>query len=279
MWNKLLALACIVCFSVALTACGDATSNENTQETGTQSPTEEVTKDSTEEPTEAPERAEASTDEFEFYIIDYLTEAEVIETVYSVSEEGRPCVTVTHADGTTQCHELYEEQGEILWFADVKGENEGAWGGDYKIPGSEEVESTPATEAVHKHSYTETIITEALCNTTGTKRYTCSCGQSYDESYIDTWNHRSDGIRITITQPSCGEAGYGNTVETCVNCGQYINSIAIPPIDHTPASYWVYFPEQNLYVLGCVYCSYDFESTSTRPEGVEIHESGEIFFN
>lgn len=132
---------------------------------------------------------------------------------------------------------------------------------------------TPSPTPVHKHSYTETIVTEALCNTTGVKRYTCSCGNSYEEEYIDTHNHQRDGIPKVISEPTCTRPGaYG---ETCIYCGRGLKTSTLDIIDHVPADYWMYYPEENLYYLGCINCPHNIEVTSVKPnDGREIHEAG-----
>ena len=285
MSKKLIALVCIMCFSFALTACSNSVNNEDTQETGTPTVMEQPTETKAPTPeatdTTTPELADTQVNEFEFYIIDYLTESEVVETVYSVSEEGRPCVTVTHADGTTQRHELYEEQGEILWFAVVKGENEGEWGGDYKIPGSEEIEPTPTTETttpepVHEHSYTETIIVEGTCTTWGTKRYTCSCGDSYEKEYA--LDHVSDGNRVVTHEPTCSSEGASG--EHCIYCGERMYGRSIPATgEHVPEDYWSCYTPTGDYYLNCSICSHVITHTTTRPEGVEIREYAPIDSN
>lgn len=281
----------VVAFAAAmLVGCGNAgntsTNSENSslknEATENVSTDEIIISESTDKPTSTSteESTEAFVDEFDFCIIDYLTDAEVVETVFSVSEEGRPCVSVTHADGTTQYHELYEEQGEILWSAVVRGENEGIWGGDYKIatqeptePPSTTVESTePSTqEVVHKHSYSETIITEALCNTTGIKQYSCTCGDSYTKEYIDTWNHKRDGIRVTDKEPTCTESG--QTYEHCIYCGTWMYpEQGAPALGHIPDSYWIYHHGTGTYRLGCANCGVLLEERSDEPEGVEIQD-------
>lgn len=252
--------------------------NTSVDETITHEITEEPTP--TEESTSNLESTETPAEQFEFYIIDYLTDAEVVETVFSISEEGRPCVNVTHADGTTQYHEVYEEQGEILWSAVVRGENEGIWGGDYKIPTKESTEmptpteeptEPPTQETVHKHSYSESIITEALCNTTGVKRYSCSCGDSYEEEYINTWNHKSDGVRVTDKEPTCTESG--QTYEHCIYCGTWMYpEQGAPALGHTPDSYWIYHHGTGTYRLGCANCGVLLEERNDEPEGVEIRD-------
>ncbi len=54
MRKKLIALACVLCFSFALTACGNSENKENAQGTGTPSATEQPTNTPTEAPTSTP---------------------------------------------------------------------------------------------------------------------------------------------------------------------------------------------------------------------------------
>lgn len=230
--------------------------------------------------TSTEESTKTSVEEFDFRIIDYLTDAEVVETVFSVSEEGRPCVNVTHADGTTQYHELYEEQGEILWSAVVQGENEGIWGGDYRIATQEPAElpsttvepTEPSTqEVVHKHSYKETIIKEAFCHEAGVKSYSCSCGDSYEEEYSDSWNHQGDGNSVIVMAPTCTEEGLAS--EHCKHCKAQLNyRVNIPALGHVPEDFWIYHHGTGTYRLGCANCGVLLEERNDEPEGVEIQD-------
>ena len=287
MKRKNLKLLVVALTAAMLVGCGNTGNTSNKNESGSvknettenTSVDETITHETTEEPISNLESTETPAEQFEFYIIDYLTDAEVVETVFSISEEGRPCVNVTHADGTTQYHEVYEEQGEILWSAVVRGENEGIWGGDYKIPTQESTEmptpteestEPPTQETVHKHSYSETIITEALCNTTGVKQYSCQCGDSYTEEYIDSHNHQSDGNPRVLKESDCDSQGiYG---ETCTRCGLGLNYKMLDPTGHTPNDYWIYHHGTGTYILGCANCGVLLDETTEKPEGVEIQD-------
>jgi len=273
--------------SMFLVGCGGKeTVTDTSTETGTETIVAEVetSTPSTEEPITTPEPTETPVEEFEIYIIDYLTDSEVIETVYSVDEEGRPLATVTHADGTIQWHTLYVENGEILWFAEVKGENEGGWGGDYKIPSSVETEATetpapteePTPEQTetpvseHEHSYTKTILQEATsCSIAGTKLFACSCGHSYEKQYYG--DCIGDGNPVVIFSPTCTDQGLSS--EHCIVCGRQMNyQLNMPATGHTPKDHWEYFTHTGNYYLACSICNRVITSTTTRPEGVEINE-------
>lgn len=287
--RKVILLLAVVTTTLLLVGCGEketVSDNNTVTVTETNATEVETSSTSTEEPTSILEQSETSADEFEFYIIDYLTDAEVTETVYSVSEEGRPCVTVTHADGTTQRHELYEEQGEILWFAVVKGENEGEWGGNYNIPSSEEIETAPTTETLtsteeptpepteesteepaHEHSYSVTVIKEATCTgkivygglseaeASGEKLYSCSCGHSYTET-ISPIYCESDGNFVTIREATCGMEG--EIADHCKHCGREMVCQATPMIPHVP-TIRVNVPEDGKWFIPCEYCGTTIE--------------------
>ena len=47
-------------------------------------------------------------------------------------------------------------------------------------------ETPEPTEEPHTHNYTETITTEASCETVGLKTFTCECGDTYTEEISAT---------------------------------------------------------------------------------------------
>ena len=239
MRKKLIALACVLCFSFALTACSNSENNENVQGTGT--PTATITESPTSTPTETP-----------------IPTPEPTETL---TPEPTETPTLTPEPTETPTPTPTEEPTPTPT--------------ETPTPTPEPTE-TP-TPTPHEHSYTVTIITEALCNTTGVKQYSCSCGDSYTEEYIDTHNHQADGNPRVLKESDCIHRGiYG---EICLRCGLYVNSKTLELTDHIPVSYWVYFPEQNLYCLGCANCNYTIEETSVKPEGVEIKEATPYYFD
>lgn len=127
------------------------------------------------------------------------------------------------------------------------------------------------TPTPHEHSYTETIITEALCNTTGVKQYSCSCGDTYKEEYIDTWNHKRDGNRVVGAEPTCEESG--TTYEHCIHCGTWMYpEEGAPATGHEPWNYWIYHHGTGTYRRGCNNCQKLLDETTEKPEGVEIRD-------
>ncbi len=65
---------------------------------------------------------------------------------------------------------------------------------------------------VHTHSYTSTV-TDPTCTEQGYTTYTCACGDSYIDDYVDALGH--DYVS-TVTEPTCTEAGY--TTYVCSRC-------------------------------------------------------------
>lgn len=133
-----------------------------------------------------------------------------------------------------------------------------------------EIPTSTPEPTPHEHSYTVTIITEALCNTTGVKQYSCSCGDSYNKEYIDSHNHQGDGNPRVLKESDCETRGiYG---EICIRCGLYVNSKTLDPTGHTPDSYWIYHHGTGTYRLGCANCGVLLDETTEKPEGVEIRD-------
>ncbi|MBQ9135751.1 MAG: hypothetical protein IJX66_06640 [Lachnospiraceae bacterium] len=130
-------------------------------------------------------------------------------------------------------------------------------------------EPTPTPEPVHEHSYTETIIVEGTCTTWGTKRYTCSCGDSYEKEYA--LDHVSDGNRVMVVEPNCATEGI--SAEHCIYCGERLYAeLASGTTGHVPKDHWEYFTHTGNYYLACSICNRVIEHTTTRPEGAEIRE-------
>ena len=69
-------------------------------------------------------------------------------------------------------------------------------------------------ESEHIHSYTETITTEAGCETPGEKTFTCVCGDTYTEPITATGHSYTDTVTKEAT---CTEDGI--RTYTCSNCG------------------------------------------------------------
>ena len=218
MRKKLIALACVLCFSFMMTACSNFENNENAQGTGTPSAT--VTEQPSNTPTETP------------------TETPTPEP----TETPTPTPEPTETDTPTS--EMPETSTST-------------------------VESTEIPK--HTHNYIEAVITEALCNTTGVKQYSCECGDSYMKEYVDTWNHKRDGNRVVGTEATCEEPG--TTYEHCIHCGTWMYpEEGAPAKGHEPWDYWIYHHGTGTYRRGCNNCGKLLDETTEKPEGVEIRD-------
>lgn len=88
--------------------------------------------------------------------------------------------------------------------------------------------STPS----HTHSYTSTV-TAPTCTSQGYTTHTCSCGDSYTDSYVPALGH-SDGAWVTTVEPTC--LGEGTEKIYCTRCNAELNSRQIAPLGHDYAS-------------------------------------------
>ena len=72
---------------------------------------------------------------------------------------------------------------------------------------------TFASSSSHVHSYDEAV-TDPTCTEQGFITHTCSCGDSYVDTYVDALGHDYEDA---VTAPTCTERGY--TTHTCSRCG------------------------------------------------------------
>ena len=66
----------------------------------------------------------------------------------------------------------------------------------------------------HEHSYTA-VVTPPTCTEKGYTTHTCSCGDSYVDTYVDALGHAWDGGKVT-KQPTATETGV--RTYTCTRC-------------------------------------------------------------
>ncbi len=85
-------------------------------------------------------------------------------------------------------------------------------------------------ENVHEHSYVNTVV-NPTCEREGYTLHTCSCGESYKDSYTSKLDH--DYVETVITEPSCGVSGTG--VLKCNGCGDETN-VFYPALTHNYTS-------------------------------------------
>ena len=71
-------------------------------------------------------------------------------------------------------------------------------------------------ETAHEHSYTA-VVTAPTCTEKGYTTHTCSCGDSYVDTYVDALGHAWDNGTVT-KQPTATETGIKTF--TCTRCGE-----------------------------------------------------------
>jgi len=78
----------------------------------------------------------------------------------------------------------------------------------------------------HHHSYTASV-TDPTCTEAGYTIYTCSCGDSYKENYVDARGH---SYTKQVAEPTCTEKGY--TLYAC-ECGESYKDDFVNAIGHS----------------------------------------------
>ena len=83
----------------------------------------------------------------------------------------------------------------------------------------------------HIHSFTATVL-EPTCTQQGYTTYTCSCGVSFIDDYVNALNHDYNSIK---TEPTCTQQGY--TTHTCLRCGDNYIDTYVHAIEHEFTDY------------------------------------------
>lgn len=76
-------------------------------------------------------------------------------------------------------------------------------------------ETTIPTEPEHVHAYTE-MITKPTCTQDGFTTYTCKCGDTYKDNYVNSLGHKWSQWK-TVKEPT--ETAEGQAERICSNCG------------------------------------------------------------
>lgn len=126
----------------------------------------------------------------------------------------------------------------------------------------EQERSIPKVE--HTHEYIS-VITEPTCTEQGYTTYTCECGSSYVDDYVEAKGH--NGEYTTIKEPTCTE--YGFEAEICTICKAQLegyNNLA--PKGHT-ISDWITDAEADCTTDGsrhkeCSVCSAIIETETIK---------------
>ena len=82
-------------------------------------------------------------------------------------------------------------------------------------------------ETAHEHSY-DAVVTAPTCTEKGYTTHTCSCGDSYVDTYTDALGHAWDGGTV-IKQPT--ETETGTKTFTCTRCSE-TKTETIPKLTH-----------------------------------------------
>ncbi len=81
------------------------------------------------------------------------------------------------------------------------------------------------------HIYTS-VVTDPTCTEKGYTTHTCSCGESYVDSYVDELGHTYNVvIEGTYVAPTCTQAGKASDMK-CVRCDAFIVGGEIEPTGH-----------------------------------------------
>ena len=117
---------------------------------------------------------------------------------------------------------------------------------------------------VHEHSYTETV-TPPTCTEQGYTTYTCPCGDSFVDSYMDATGHSFGDWEVT-TQATC--TAEGEERRQCENCDHYesreiektahnYESVVTPPTEE----------ERGYTTHACTACGHSYVDSYTDPLG------------
>lgn len=91
---------------------------------------------------------------------------------------------------------------------------------------AEETESIPVLEHVHKYTATTT---DPTCTEQGYTTYTCQCGDSYVDNYVDCLGH--DTLWTVTKEPTCTEDGW--KVKKCSRCELIEEEAILFAVGHT----------------------------------------------
>ena len=106
-----------------------------------------------------------------------------------------------------------------------------------EAPTPTEDSTTPEepTELPHEHAYTETVTTEATCETDGVKTFTCDCGDSYTET-IEAMEHNYETVADSEVSATCTNDGKEADTK-CSLCNDMISGAVIPALSHSYGDY------------------------------------------
>ena len=104
-------------------------------------------------------------------------------------------------------------------------------------------------ETAHEHSYTA-VVTPPTCTEKGYTTHTCSCGDSYVDTYVDALGHAWDSGKVT-KQPTATETGI--RTYTCTRC-HATKTETIPATGSVDVTQMFTDVEKNWAYPGIQYC-------------------------
>lgn len=145
------------------------------------------------------------------------------------------------------------------------------------ISGDATITPTPAptveptmqpTEAPHEHNYVATIIEESTCTKSGTTKYTCECGDTYEE-HPNMLEHQINENEWIYNNDATYEAN-GTEYASCLICGNVVSvreaegtKLVAPTPEPTP------IPEGLDTSIGD---NLSFDGTITSPNGATLNK-------
>ncbi len=144
---------------------------------------------------------------------------------YSEKVVAATCTTEGYTLYTCDCGDNYKdkitnkidhEYGEYVTTIEPTEEKEGSKEKSCRLCGDKVIEKIPPLN--HTHEYTKEIV-DPTCEEQGYTIYTCDCGDSYKDSFVEKLDHTYEK---EIVNPTCKKEGY--TIYTCKKCyDSYIN--------------------------------------------------------
>ena len=127
------------------------------------------------------------------------------------------CEAESKPDGWVSDWCYYYAENTVYWYRDSSPIEEGNY---WHYNANGEIEKW-----VHTHNY-DAVVSAPTCYEQGFTTYTCACGDSYIDDYVDATNHNYDAV---VTAPTCLEQGY--TTYTC-GCGDSYIDNYVDPTNH-----------------------------------------------